>query len=176
MLSGCGTFPSFSHSLKRIFDSKTNTRYYEKKTHLLVNQLIDQIEIDEESSDFVINKIAVLDLVDRTGKVSDLGRYISLKIANEISKNKYFRLTPRRDLLDAMNRFDIEFNNFEVSALKELGEALEIEAIIAGRIIDIGTNLDLNVNSINIKTGEIIASASQSIARSDFATEMLRKH
>jgi len=67
-------------------------------------------------------------------------------------------------------------NNIEVSALRELGEALEIEVIIAGRIIDIGTNLDVNVKSIDIRTGEIIASASESLVRSDFATEMLQKY
>ncbi len=176
LLSGCGTFSLLSDGIKKVFDSKTNTRYYEKKSRFIVNQLIDQIEIEEESSNFIINKVAVLDLVDRKGKVSELGRYISLKIVNEISKNKHFRLVPRRDLLNTMNRFGIELNNIEVSALRELGEALEIEVIIAGRIIDIGTNLDVNVKSIDIRTGEIIASASESLVRSDFATEMLQKY
>ncbi len=89
-----------------------------------------------------------MDLVDRTGKVSELGRYISFKIANEISKKKYFKLTPRADLLVAMNRLRTGFSSFEVSTLSELGDVLEIEVIIAGRIIDIGTNLDVN-NSCN---------------------------
>ena len=61
----------------------------------MVNHLIDQIEREEESSNFIINKVAVLNLVDHTDKVSELGRYISLKRANEISKNEYFKLTPR---------------------------------------------------------------------------------
>ena len=86
--------------------------------------MIDQIEREEESSNFIINKVAVLDLVDHTGKVSALGRYISLKIANEISKNKYFKLTPRGDLLVAMNRLRTGFSSFEVSTLNELGDAL----------------------------------------------------
>ena len=100
-----------------------------------------------------------MDLVDRTGKVSELGRYISFKIANEISKKKYFKLTPRADLLVAMNRLRTGFSSFEVSTLSELGDVLEIEVIIAGRIIDLSTNLDVNLNFIDIRIGEIIASA-----------------
>ena len=79
-------------------------------------------------------------------------------------------------MLVAMNRLRTGFSSFEVSTLNELGDALEIEVIIAGRIIDIGTNLDVNLNCIDIRAGEIIASASESIARNDFATEMLRKY
>ena len=89
----------------------------------------------------------------------ELGRYISLKIANKISKNKYFKLTPRGDLLVAMNRLRTGFSSFEVSTLNELGDALEIGVIIASRIIDIGINLDVNLNFIDIRIGEIIASA-----------------
>ncbi len=174
LLSGCGIFPLPSEILNKAFTPENNTRYYEKKAYHLVKQLIRQM--DEENSNLAINRIAVMDLVDHTGRVPELGRYISLKIANEISKNKYFKLTPRGDLLGTMNRLRTGSNNFEVSTLNELGDALKIEAIIVGKIIDLGTNLDVNVNSVDIKTGEIIASASTSIARSDFATEMLRKY
>lgn len=41
---------------------------------------------------------------------------------------------------------------------------------------NIGTNLDVNVNSVAVKTGEVIASASESFARSNFAMEMLRRY
>gem|GEM_PF-2083237 len=36
--------------------------------------------------------------------------------------------------------------------------------------------MDVNLNFVDIRIGEIIASASESIARNDFATEMLRKY
>lgn len=173
-LSGCQAFPPPSNIFKKVFTTKTNSRYYEKKARYLVNKLTRQME--EENSNLVINKVAVLDLVDHTGRVSELGRYISLKIANEISKKNYFKMASRGDLLDAMNRLHIGFNSFETSFPKKLGAILQIEAVIAGKIIDLGTNLDVNVNSIDIKTGEIIASASESVARSDFATAMLRRY
>jgi len=180
-LSGCGTFSApldvLSQGfapLEKMFNPKTNSRYYERKARHLVNQLVDRME-DENSND-AIRKIAIMDLVDHNGRVAELGRYISLKITNEISKNNYFKLAPRGNLLDAMKSLNMDFDSFKTSIPKEFGEVLQVEAVISGKIIDLGTNLDVNVNSIDVKTGEIIASASESFARSDFATEMLRKY
>lgn len=173
-LSGCELSLRPPKYLGKIFSTNTNSRYYEKKVRFLVNQLIDQIEsIDINNG---IKKVAVMDLVDYKGRVPELGKYISLKIMNEISKNKYFKLMERSYLLRTMNRLNLNLESFTDSLSKELGEALQIETIIAGKIIDLGTNLDINLNFIDVKTGLIIASASESLARSNFAVEMLRQH
>ncbi len=122
------------------------------------------------------NKVAVMDLVDRDGRIPVLGRYLSMKIVNNISKHQFFKLVQRGDLVNALKRLNGDFDNFDASLSQELGKALHIEAIITGKIIDLGTNLDINLHSINVKTGEVIASASVTIARSNFAMEMLRKY
>mgnify|MGYP001384766660 CR=1 FL=1 len=69
LLSGCETFSQSSKIFNKIFSPKTNSRYYEKKARYLVDQLIRQME--EETSNLVINKVAVLDLVDHTGRVPE---------------------------------------------------------------------------------------------------------
>ena len=58
-----------------------------------------------------------------------------------------------------MDKLHVGLDSFEGAILRDLGDALQIEAVIVGKIIDLGTNLDVNINSIEVKTGEIIASA-----------------
>lgn len=173
-LAGCGTAIRTPKFLDKLLLQKTNSRYYEKKVYRVVKQLVEQME--DETMNYRVKKIAVLDIVDRTGRVPELGRYISLKIVQEISINNYYKLAPRADLMNTMERLNTGFNDFDFTLSKKIGNALQIEAIIAGKIIDLGTNLDLTVNTIDVKNGEIIASASESLDRSGFATEMLRRY
>lgn len=160
--------------LSKIFATKTNSHYYENKARLLVADIVAQME--QETFYHPVRKVAVFDLIDHQGRVPELGRFISSKIVSEISKNNYFKVAQRGDLISATNRFHISPDNLDVSSSVELRDALQVEAVITGKIIDLGTNLDISINSIDVNTGEIIASASESLARSSFATEMLQKY
>ena len=173
LLSGCGFVTSSTKVVSKIFTVKTNSRYYERKTGSLVDQLVDQMKTDDLNSE--IHKVAIMDLANHNGRISVLGRFISLKIMHQFSKKKYFKLVQRGDLLRVVERLNISQDIFDISSSKKLGNALHVEAIISGRIIDLGTNLEVSLNSINIRTGEIIASASESFSRSNFAVQMLRK-
>ena len=60
--------------------------------------------------------------------------------------------------------------------LKNLGKALQSEAILTGKITDLGTNLDVHLSLTDVVTGEVIASATENLNRTKFAVEMLRRH
>lgn len=172
-LSGCEFSIYPPRFLNEMLTTRTDSGYYERKVRGLVNQLVRQMKAKNKSK--ITKKVAVMDLADRNGQIPLLGRYLSMKIVHNISKNKYFKLAQRGDLVNAMDRLDGDFDSFDLSLSRELGNVLKIEAIITGKIIDIGTNLDVNLTSIDVKTGEIIASATGVLARTNFAMEMLGK-
>lgn len=174
LLSGCEISLYPPRFLNDILTTKTNSGYYERKVRGLVDQLVRQMKSKRNSK--ITNKVAVMDLADRNGQISLLGRYLSMKIVHNISINKHFKLAQRGDLVNALDRLDGDFDSFDLSLTRELGNVLKIEAIITGKIIDLGTNLDVNLSSIDVKTGEVIASASGVLARTNFALEMLKKY
>ena len=67
-----------------------------------------------------------------------------------------------------------EKSPLKANFLTKMGEILNAEAVITGKITDLGTNLDIQLVLIDIVTGEVIASASEPLNRTKFAVEMLR--
>jgi hypothetical protein len=66
--------------------------------------------------------------------------------------------------------------HYNKSELRNLGKALNSQAVITGRITDLGTNLDIHLTLTDVMSGEVIASTSESLTRTKFAVEMLRHH
>ena len=66
--------------------------------------------------------------------------------------------------------------HYNTNELRHLGKALNSQAVITGRITDLGTNLDIHLTLTDVMSGEVIASASEPLTRTKFAVEMLRHH
>ena len=60
--------------------------------------------------------------------------------------------------------------------LEALGESLDSQAILTGKMTDLGTNIDMHLTLTDVATGEVISSATQHLKRTRFAVEMLRQH
>ena len=56
-----------------------------------------------------------------------------------------------------------------------LGKSLDSQALLTGKITDLGTNLDMHLTLTDVVTGEVISSATQHLTRTKFAVEMLRQ-
>jgi hypothetical protein len=65
---------------------------------------------------------------------------------------------------------------YSKSELQTLGKSLDSQAILTGKITDLGTNIDMHLTLTDIVTGEVVSSATQHLNRTKFAVEMLRQH
>ena len=54
--------------------------------------------------------------------------------------------------------------------------SLNSQAIITGRLTDLGTNIDVHLTLTDVVSGEVIASATEHLTRTKFAVEMLRQY
>ena len=61
------------------------------------------------------------------------------------------------------------------SDLEILGKSLDSQAMLTGKITDLGTNIDMHLTLTDVVTGEVISSATQHLTRTKFAVEMLRQ-
>ncbi len=158
-----------SEYFARIFKTQTDTKYYQGKAQALMANLAENAE------EYDINRIAVLDLVDEEGRTPILGEYLSERMIEEITRRKQFRVTHKGEVLEALNQLALKPSYlYTREDIQSLGKALNSQALLTGKLTDLGTNLDVHLTLIDVMTGEVIASASEHLTRTRFAVEMLR--
>ena len=174
--AGCEVKMGPSQFWSKLFRTQTDSKYYMGKTEDLVNTLTEDV------AEYEINKVTVFDLVDEENKTPILGEYISTRIVEAITKNyffqdKQFRVAQKGEVHSVLEKLNLEPSfNYNKKELRHLGKALNSQAIITGRITDLGTNLDVHLTMTDVMSGEVIASASEPLTRTKFAVEMLRHH
>lgn len=155
----------------RLFKTETDTKYYRKKAESLVE------ELSKDVAEYDINRVTVVDLVNDEGQAPILGEYLSDRVIEAITREKLFRVTQKGDVKDALARLNLQpSDNYARDDLMSLGKALNSQALVTGKLIDLGTNLDVHLTMVDIVTGEVISSASEHLTRTRFAVEMLRHH
>jgi TolB-like protein len=158
-----------SDYFSRIFKTQTDTKYYRGKAKSLVENLA------ENAAEYDINRVAVLDLVDEDGRTPILGEYLSERVIEAITRRKQFRVTQKGEVVEALNQLTLKPSYlYTREDIKSLGKALNSQALLTGKLTDLGTNLDVHLSLIDVMTGEVIASASEHLTRTKFAVEMLR--
>ena len=174
--TGCEVKMGPSQFWSKLFRTQTDSKYYMGKTEDLVKILTEDV------AEYEINKVTVFDLVDEENKTPILGEYISTRIVEAITKNyffqdKQFRVAQKGEVHSVLEKLNLEPSfNYNKNELRYLGKALNSQAIITGRITDLGTNLDVHLTLTDVMSGEVIASASEPLTRTKFAVEMLRHH
>ena len=153
----------------KMFRTQTDTKYYRGKAKTLVQNLAENAE------EYDINRVAVLDLVDEEGRTPILGEYLSERVIEEITREKLFRVTHKGEVVEALNQLELKPSYlYTRDDIKSLGKALNSQALLTGKLTDLGTNLDIHLTLVDVMTGEVIASASEHLTRTKFAVEMLR--
>jgi len=176
LFSGCEVKMGPSQFWSKVFRTQTDSKYYMGKTEDLVQALTQDVE------EYEINKVTVFDLVDEENRTPVLGEYISTRIVEAITKkyffrDKHFRVAQKGEVQSVLDQLKLQPSfHYSKKELRHLGKALNSQAIITGRITDLGTNLDVHLTLTDVMSGEVIASASEPLTRTRFAVEMLRHH
>ncbi len=171
LLAGCELKFDPSHTWDKWFKPETDTEYYQEKSE----DLVEVITLDVE--EYEINKVVVLDMVDAKDKVPILGQYMSNRVVEALTRTKTFRVAQRGEVLQTLDQLDLK-HSFKYSSddIKRLGKAMNAQALIMGKLLDIGANIDVHIALVDIASGEVIASASEQLIRTRSAVELLRHY
>lgn len=145
------------------------SQYYREKARDLVHQLANTI------GQSGVQEVVVLDAVNDAGQVSALGEYFSGRVVEAITQAGLFRVVKRGEVervLETLRLAPALSDNRE--ELGSLGCAFEAEALLTGRITDLGTGLDVRLTLTDVENGDLIAAATEHLKRSRFALEMYR--
>lgn len=170
-LSACELYMAPSDFWGRMFKTQSDSGYYQNKARSLISKLSTKIE------DYEINKVGVIDLVDEDGRVPILGDYMAARLVEEIAGRKAFRVAQKGEVHEALDKLDLRPALFySKDEMKKIGGAIKAQALLNGKIVDLGTNLDVQLVLVDIVTGEVISSATEPLNRTKFAVEMLRHY
>ncbi|MBT3183070.1 MAG: hypothetical protein HOI59_12970 [Nitrospina sp.] len=175
-VSGCEVKLGPSNFWSKLFRTQTDSSYYKDKSTELVQKLTADVE------EYEINKVTVMDLVDEENRAPILGEYFASRVVEAITKkfffqDKTFRIAQKGEVNAVLEQLNLKpsylYNREEI---RLMGKALNSQAIITGRITDLGTNIDVHLTMTDVMSGEVIASATEHLTRTKFAVEMLRQH
>ena len=168
-LSACEIYMAPSNFIRNVFKSESDSGYYRSRARILVKKLTGKVD------EYEINKVAVIDLVDEDGKVPVLGDYLAQRLVEEMARSQSFRVAQKGEVKEVLSQLDLQPSLFYAKEdTQKIGESLKAQAIVNGKITDLGTNLDVQLVMMDITTGEVIASATEPLNRTKFAVEMLR--
>lgn len=170
-LGGCELKVAPSQFWDKIFKPDTDSKYYQKKSEKLVRRLTENVE------EYEINKVVVLDLVDDEDRVPVLGEYMANRIVEAITRNRYFRVAQRGEVMATLEKLGLKPSfRYTREQIQRLGRELHAQGIVNGQVRDIGSNIDVHVALVDIASGEVIASATEQLNRTRFAVELLNHY
>jgi TolB-like protein len=171
LLAGCEIKFDPSHTWDKWFKPETDTEYYQDKSEDLVATITRDVE------EYEINKVVVLDLVDDKDRVPILGQYMSNRVVEAMTRNKTFRVAQRGEVEETLNQLDLKHSfKYTSDEIQRLGKAMNAQALVMGKLLDIGANIDVHIALVDIASGEVIASASEQLIRTRSAVELLRHY
>ena len=177
IISGCEVKLGPSQFWSKVFRTQTDSNYYKNKSEDIVNYLTQNVE------EYEINKVTVMDLVDENDESPILGEYLSSRVVEAITKKYYFRsdkifrVAQKGEVNAVMKSLNLKPSySYNKEEIRNMGKALKSQALITGKITDLGTNIDVHLTMTDVMSGEVIASATEHLTRTKFAVEMLRHH
>ena len=176
-ISACEVKLGPSQFWSKVFRTQTDSNYYKNKYEDIVNYLTENIE------EYEISKVTVIDLVDENEESPILGEYLSSRVVEAITKKYYFRadkifrVAQKGEVNAVMKNLNLKPSySYNKEEIRNMGKALKSQALITGKITDLGTNIDVHLTLTDVMSGEVIASATEHLTRTKFAVEMLRHH
>jgi TolB-like protein len=105
-------------------------------------------------------KIAISEFYTLDGPRSPYSRFLNEAITIELFKTKKFKILEKGRLEKVLKEQKMELNGqADGDVAKKLGKILDVKAILAGTIIDMGNTLRVNARLIDTGTGIIIAAS-----------------
>ena len=176
LISACEVRMAPTEYWSKLFRTQTDSRYYQGKSERLTKQIAKDIE------EYEIDRITIMDFVDEENRVSILGEYLSSRVVEAFTgrslfRDRAFRVTQKGEVNEVLQQLGLQHDYlYAKNDLKTLGKSLDSQAMLTGKITDLGTNIDMHLTLTDVVTGEVISSATQHLIRTKFAVEMLRQH
>ena len=170
-VTACEVKMAPSETWSKWFRTQSDSSYYKGKAEQLVKKL------SKDVFEYEVNRVAVIDPVNAERKAPILGEYISTRVIEAIAKDRVFRVTQKGEVDDVLAQLNLPpAFAYTKPELQKLGNALNAQAILTGKLTDLGTNLDVHFTLIDVASGEVIASATEYLTRTKFAVELLRHY
>ncbi len=160
----------------KLLRTQTDSSYYQGKSEVLTKKIAKDIE------EYEIDRIAIMDFVDEKNQASILGEYLSSRVieaftGRSLFQDRTFRVTQKGEVNAVLQKLQLQHQYlYAKNDLETLGKSLDSQAMLTGKITDLGTNIDMHLTLTDVMTGEVISSATQHLTRTKFAVEMLRQH
>lgn len=131
-------------------------------------------QISSEMSQVDKKKIAVVELVDLNGNVTELGKYISEELITRLFRTKKYRVVERQLLNKILAENKLQLSGIvDETTAKQIGKILGVDAICTGTITDLIDNIKINSRLIDTESGSIFAVASTLIRKDELVRKLL---
>ena len=114
-------------------------------------------------------KIAILPFPDlQRQTVTLLGSFIAEELTTDLFTTGKFKIVERNLLKQVLNELKLgQTGAVDAASAKQLGKLTGVDAIIAGTIADLGSNIAVNCRLIETETGEIFSAAKAKIKKDE---------
>lgn len=124
-----------------------------------INELTEQINkymVEQQKT-----KIAIIPFPDlQKQEVNILGSFIAEELTTNLFATGKFKIVERSLLKQVLDELKLgQTGIVDANSAKELGKMTGVDAIIAGTITDIGSNIAINCRLIETQSGEVFAAA-----------------
>ncbi len=142
-LSACGN--------KTILRQKTEQFSSKSSLNIIIDDIINHKEKIQSG------KIVVYEFLDISGRNIPEGKLISERLTTRLAQTGKFNIIERTRLDAALKEMRLAFSGIidEKTAIKA-GKMLGAQAVITGTLAKIGDKFEVNVRTIDVKTGSII--------------------
>lgn len=141
---------------------------FDSQLDSLTNQILENLKVTGKA------KIAVFDISDLNGKITDFGKYVAEELITRLFKTRKFEVVERRLLNKILDEHKLASKGLiDYASIKELGKILGVEAIIAGTFTDLGENVRVNLRLISTETAELFAVAAMQITKDEGIKKLL---
>ncbi len=147
----------------------TDSSYFNDKMEQLATDVMDNLSKK-------VRRVAVLNFVNSDGKTSRLGSVVTRKFFEVAVRRNLFQMPSEGQVAESTSRLAISYaGTLDSASSGKLGEALGVDALIVGVIADLqkGSDVDLSIQILETRTGNIISAASSSFYRSKQVSNLL---
>lgn len=144
---------------------------YEKEIKILSAVLMEKMAKAGKKN------VAVVDLTDLQGNVTELGRFLAEEISSELSSGAAgFEIVDRAHLksIFAEHKFS-QSGLVDPGTIKQLGQIAGVDAIVTGTVTPFGDSIRISGKVIATDTAKVIATAKGDIAKTKAIEELLEK-
>ncbi len=158
--------------------SKTSSDTTVVSTGQILQQTVTTLasEIRSSISDRKFTRLAVMPFTSLRGEENDLGLYISDRLTSELSvSGDNLQLVERSQINQALSEMRLgETGLLSEETIQKTGQALGADAVIIGTIVELGTEVDINLRMFSVSTLKILGMASQLIEKDEVIESLLQ--